>query len=105
VHRDSVASCVLFCMVWTSLANLWENLTCCCLHLVHALPIALRYVIATAKYRYMYDVDFFRWLLMYKPKLLAKNRISCTLVVSVRHSKKYTITACQAKVKFNAQKG
>ena len=30
---------------------------------------------------------------------------ACTLLFSVQHSKKYTITACRAKVKFNAQKG
>jgi len=37
-------------------------------------------------------------------KIIGK-KSACTLIVGIRHSKKYTIMACWAKVKFSAQKG
>jgi len=52
---------------------------------------------------YMHGIDFSLYINV-RPQLLAKE-LACTLIVGIRHKKKYTVMACWAKVKFNVQKG
>ena len=51
----------------------------------------------------MYGVDFFSLAINVHTEFISK-KSACTLIVCVRYSEKYIITACWAKVKFNAQK-